>query len=370
MTVIDRIETWRLPKLLVVRVTDSDGAQGWGQTAARAADVTQAALHTLVVPVALGQRADPLHVTEVVWNAEYKMRGTFLARALTGVETALWDLAGRRAGQPVWRLLGGEAPRDIPLYISRRTRKTTPQAEIDGIHAEIAAGGYRGIKVQIGDRLGRGPEGPPGRSEALVDALRAAFPDHRLSADANGGYAAIEAIKIGRRMEAQGFHHFEEPCPFDDLAGTKAVADALDLTVSGGEQDNDMGKFERMASGGVVDILQCDLAYCGGATRTLAVARLARTHGLPFMPHSPTMSMLQVFALHVLTALPPSGEMHEWRGASDREPWAEELYAPLPAANNGLTRAVAGPGWGITVNIDRLRRAEREVFDRRSKVKG
>lgn len=362
MAFIERIETWRLPKLLVVRVTDSDGGQGWGQTAARAADVTQAALHSLVVPVALGLKTDPDQVTKAVWNTDYKMRGTFMARALTGVETALWDLAGKRQCRPVWHLLGGESLRDVPLYISCRTRKTTPEAEIERIEAEIALSGYRGIKVQIGNRLGRGSEGPEGRSEKLIDALRKAFPDHRLSADANGGYSVGDAIAIGRRMEGLGFHHFEEPCPFDDLAGTKAVADALELSVSGGEQDNDIGKFERMASGRVVDILQCDLAYCGGVTRTLEISRLAQTHGLPFMPHSPTMSMLQVFALHLLTALPASGEMHEWRGAADREAWAEELYTPLPVARNGVTRVTEKPGWGITVNLDRLKRADHRDF--------
>ncbi len=359
---IDRIETWALPEVNLVRVTDSDGATGWGQTAALAAEVTALALHRLVVPRALGQPTDPAGVAAHVWNNAYKFRGTFLARAITGVETALWDLAGRQAGAPVWRLLGGTALRDIPVYLSRRTRKTTPEAEAEAIAEEVAEDGYAAVKVQIGRRLGHKAEGPPDRTERLVPRLRKAFPDLRLSADANGGYDAEGAIRIGRVMQAHGYHHFEEPCPFDDLIGTAAVAEALDMAVTGGEQDSDWGKFEMMARHRVVDILQCDLAYCGGVARAQRIGALADAHGLGFMPHCPSMSMLQVFTLHLLTARPHHREAQEWRGRRDRQPWAEEIYAPLPVLSGGVTRATDGPGWGVEVNADLLKRAQYSEF--------
>ncbi len=360
--VIDRIETWALPDYSLVRVTDSDGATGWGQTAALSAEVTEVALHKLVVPRALGHEADAQAVSTHVWNHAYKFRGSFLARALAGVDTALWDLAGRRAGQPVWRLLGGTGLRDIPLYLSRRTRKTTPEAEIEAIAKELDNGGYSAVKVQVGWRLGHKAEGPADRTERLIPMLRKAFPDLRLSGDANGGYDAEGAIAIGRVMQDHGYYHFEEPCPFDDVLGTKKVADALTMHVTGGEQDNDWGKFEMMAEHRVYDILQCDLAYAGGLSRTLRIAKLADDHGLGFMPHCPSMSMLQIFTLHLLTSRPHHRESQEWRGLLDRQEWAEEIYTPLPVARGGVTRAPDGPGWGVAINPDLLKRGQYRDF--------
>jgi L-alanine-DL-glutamate epimerase-like enolase superfamily enzyme len=353
---IDRIETWALPEYNLVRITDSDGAQGWGQTAALSARVTEAALHHIVIDRALGRAADARAVSTHVWNHAYKFRGSFLARALAGIDTALWDLQGKRAGQPVWQLLGGTGLRDIPVYLSRRTRKTTPEAEIDAIAHEFEAGRYSAVKVQVGWRLGHKVEGPADRTERLIPMLREAFPDRRLSADANGGYDAPGAIAIGKVMEAHGFYHFEEPCPFDDLIGTKAVADALTMHVTGGEQDSDWGKFTMMAQHRVVDVLQCDLAYAGGVSRAWEIGKLADAHGLGFMPHCPSMSMLQVFTLHLLTARTHHAELQEWRGVLDRQDWAEEIYTPLPVLKNGATRAPDGPGWGVEVNPDLLKR--------------
>ena len=358
MSKIDRIETWSLPECVVVRVTDTDGATGWGQTAALGSEVTEAAFRRIVVPRALGQKAEARAVSAHVWNNGYKFRGSFLARALAGLDTALWDLEARRAGVPVWRLLGASQARDIPVYLSRRTRKTAPEAEIEAIAEEIETSGYTAVKVQVGWRLGGGIEGPPDRTERLVPELRRAFPNLRLSGDANGGYEAVDAIATGRLMEDHGFYHFEEPCPFDDMIGTARVSDALSIAISGGEQDNDMGKFRVMARDRVVDILQCDLAYVGGLSRCLDVAGIAREAGLPFMPHCPTMSMLQVFTLHLLTALPDHKEAHEWRGRADRQAWAEEIYAPLPVLRDSAARALDGIGWGVEVNRDLLKRCK------------
>jgi L-alanine-DL-glutamate epimerase-like enolase superfamily enzyme len=358
MAVIERIESFTFAQQAVVKVTASDGAVGWGQTGCFKEAITAAVLHEIVAPLALGRdSADPAALTERVWSKAYKFRGTFLARALAGVDTALWDMAGKRAGKPVHALLGPSLRPDIAIYASRRTRSLAPEAEIDAVEADLAALGASAVKLQIGERMGGDGDALPGRTEALIPLARRRLGDAvSLSADANGGYSAEGAIRVGRLLDASGYHHFEEPCPFDDIEATKAVADALELHVTGGEMDNDVSKFRQMIARRCVDVIQCDVGYCGGFSRALQVADLAHAKGMAVMPHAPNLSMLQVFTLHLLTAHPAATERHEWR-AGKPESWQLEIYAPLPVVRDGFVRAPDGPGWGVEVNADALRRA-------------
>jgi L-alanine-DL-glutamate epimerase-like enolase superfamily enzyme len=361
LAVIDRIETFTGEKQAIVRVTTDDGAVGWGQTGCHQQDVTALVLHDIVAPLALGRdAADPAGLAGRIWTKGYKFRGTFLARAIAGVETALWDIAGKRAGKPVHALIGPLLRPSIDIYASRRTRATTPDQEIAEIEADLAALGCRAVKLQIGERMGGDGDTLAGRTGTLIPLARKRFGEAlRLSADANGGYSAEGALRVGRMMEEHGFYHFEEPLPFDDIDGTKRVADGLDrLRITGGEMDNDLSKFRQMIERRCVDVIQCDIGYCGGLSRALAVADLAHANGMTVMPHAPNMSLLQVFTLHMLAAHPAASETHEWR-AGKPEAWQMALYDPMPVAVNGMVAAPAGAGWGVEINPDYLGKAAR-----------
>jgi L-alanine-DL-glutamate epimerase-like enolase superfamily enzyme len=362
MARIELIESFTFAQQSIVRVTDSDGAVGIGQTGCFKEAIVAEVLHDIVARLALGQdSADPAALTTRIWTRAYKFRGTFLARAMAGLDTALWDMAGRRAGLPVHALLGPVLRPRIEVYASRRTRALAPEAELDAVEADMAALGCRAVKLQIGERMGADGDALPGRTEALIPLARRRLGDAAsISADANGGYSATGAIRVGRMLDAEGYHHFEEPCPFDDIDATKAVADALKLHVTGGEMDNDVSKFRQMIARGCVDVIQCDIGYCGGFSRALDVAGIASAHGMAMMPHAPNLSMLQVFTLHLLTAHPAGTELHEWR-AGTPEQWQLEIYSPLPKVSGGFVSAPAGPGWGVEINTDYLARATRRA---------
>ena len=99
--------------------------------------------------------------------------------------------------------------------------------------------------------------------------------------DANSGFSPRRAIEVGRLLEAEGIGHYEEPCPYWKLDETKQVTDALSIDVTGGEQDWDLGVWERMIAMRAVDVVQPDVMYMGGITRTLKVVQMAAAAGLP-----------------------------------------------------------------------------------------
>jgi len=361
---ISRLETHLAPEQAVVRAFTDDGLEGLGQTACHGAAITTEVLHTLVAPHFLGR--DPWDLQALVracLHKTYKFRGTFLLRALCGVETALWDLLGKATGRPVHQLLGGAVRHEIPMYASSLTRDTTPEEEAQSLAAAVAAHGFRGVKIKVGGRMGADVDASPGRTERLIPLMRETLGrDVAISADANGGFSTHRAIRVGRMLEEHGYFHFEEPCPYYEYPNTKRVADALDIPVAGGEQDNDLGRFREMIGTRTVDVVQCDVGYIGGLTRARRVAEMAELAGIPCTPHCSNPSMLQVFTLHLAAAMPACSHPQEWR-ATNPQPWATEIYEPRLEVKGGVVKVPEGPGsgWGVRINPSYLKGAETRV---------
>jgi L-alanine-DL-glutamate epimerase-like enolase superfamily enzyme len=357
---ITRIETLHTEQIAVVRVFTQDGAVGIGQTAPFHADLTAQVLHRMVAPVFLGQNPwDVVMLGKRCLDMNYKFTGTFLYRALCGVDTALWDLLGKVSGQPVYRLLGGQARARIPVYASSMLRTTTPEDEARRIGEAASKHGFRAAKVKISGRMGQQDvDAYPGRTEHLIRHLREALGEaFTLKVDANGGYSPHRAIQIGRLLEQYGYHHYEEPCPFMELENTAQVAAALDIPVAGGEQDNSLHQFDRMIRLKAVDILQPDVGYIGGISRARRVAEMAEQTGIPCTPHCANPSMLQVFTLHLAAAMPACTDFQEyWLG--DEDHWALHVYDPVPRVVDGFLAVPDAPGWGVSLLPEFVRRAQ------------
>jgi L-alanine-DL-glutamate epimerase-like enolase superfamily enzyme len=356
---IESIETLVRGPIAVVRVATDDGVVGIGQTAPYEAELTAQVLHAMVAPCFLGR--DPWDVERLVEDClrlHYKFPSSFLHRALSGVDTALWDVLGKVTGQPVSKLLGGHARESVPMYASSMRRDISPEQEVERLGELAAEHGFRAAKIRVGQAMGRDTDASPGRTERIVAHLREVLGDgFDLSADANGGFSAARAVRVGRMLEAHGYFHFEEPCPFAQLEQTAQVAAALDIPVSGGEQDISLVQFQRMISGAVVDIVQPDIGYLGGISRARKVAVLAEVAGLPCTPHCANDSLLRVFTLHLAVAMPACTQYQEW--SIEDTPWTRDLYGPAPAVVDGAVAAPAGPGWGIELSPDFVATAER-----------
>lgn len=356
---IKSIETFTNEFVGFVRVTTDDGSQGWGQVSTYNADISSLVLHRQVAPYALG--ADALDIDaliDLIPEREHKFPGSYLRRAMAGLDTALWDLRGKLEGKSVCQLLGG-TPRPLRVYASSMRRDISAGDEADRLARLRDEYGYDAFKIRVGSEFGHDVDEAPGRTEAVVPTMRKTLGDDvDLLADANSCYTVGRAIEVGRLLEDNGYCHFEEPCPYWELDWTKEVTDTLDIDVTGGEQDCDLATWRRMAAMRAVDVLQPDICYLGGLTRTLRVADLARKSDLPCTPHSANLSLVTVFTLHMMGAIESAGPYVEFSiEGADYYPWQVGLYEPALVARDGRVPIPEGPGWGVEINPEWLERA-------------
>jgi L-alanine-DL-glutamate epimerase-like enolase superfamily enzyme len=360
---IASLESFGNEHVAVVRVETDDGAEGWGQVAPYNADITTHVLHRQIAPHALGR--DPLEIDALVDGIperEHKFPGSYLHRALAGLDTALWDLRGKLEGKSVWELLGGRST-VLRAYASSMRRDIGPAEEADRLARLRDSDGYDAFKIRIGKEFGHDEDERPGRTEELVPAVRAALGDDAaLLVDANSCYTPARAITVGHMLEEHAVCHFEEPCPHWELDWTREVTEALDLDVAGGEQDWDPDIWRRMIESRVVDVVQPDVCYAGGLTRALRVARLAGDAGLPCTPHAANHSLVIVFTLHLMGAIGNPGPYLEFSIEPDADyPWQSGMYEPRPNVSDGVIRAPDGPGWGVELSPAWLARCEHRI---------
>lgn len=361
MTVLVRLETFHDEFVCFVRATSDDGLIGWGQCANYNADVTAQIFHRQIVPWALGaDTGDIAGLLDRIERREHKFRGSYLSRAMAGLDTALWDMAGRRAGLPVCALIGGR-PGPLPAYASSMKRDITPADEAERLRRLCGEQGFRAAKFRIGAECGNDRDAWPGRTEEIIATVPRALGDGvETLADANSGFSVPRAIAVGRMLEDAGVGHYEEPVPWWDLDATRAVADALDIDVAGGEQDSDLPTWDRIIGMRAVDVVQTDVMYLGGLTRTLDVAARAAKAGLPVTPHAANLSLVTICTMHVMAAIPNAGKYLELSiEGDDYYPWQRGLFRGDPfRVTDGCVTVPDAPGWGVEISADWLERAQ------------
>lgn len=363
---LQKIETYTNEFVCFVKVTTDDGQQGWGQVAPYYADITATVLHRMVAPHVLGLDAlDIDTLVDLVTEREHKFPGSFLRRAIGGVDTALWDMRGKLAGKSVCELIGG-SPGTVRAYASSMKRDITPQDEAARLLQLRDQHGFDAFKFRVAAECGHDIDEWPGRTEEIVPTVRKALGDDvALLVDGNSGFSPARAIEVGHMLQDNGVSHFEEPCPYWEYQQTKQVTDALSLDVTGGEQDCELQNWQLMIDMRAVDIVQPDVCYLGGLTRTLRVAAMAHNAGLPCTPHCANLSMVTLFTMHLLRAIPNAGKYLEFSiEGSDYYPWQDDLFVESPyEITNGHATVTDQPGWGVDVRPEWLQRADYQVSE-------
>lgn len=364
---IVKLETFTNEFVGFVRATSDTGDVGWGQVSTYQADITCQIFHRQIAPHALGTDAlDFADTLALIGEREHKFPGSYLRRAMTGLDTALWDLRGRVEGKPVTSLIGG-SPGKVRAYASSMKRDITPEAEAARFVALRDAHGFTAFKWRVGAECGRDKDEWPGRTEAVIPTVAKALGDGiEKLVDGNSCYSPARAIAVGRILEDNGISHFEEPCPYWEFDQTREVREALFIDVAGGEQDCEFTAFRSMINEHVVDIVQPDVMYLGGMHRTLHVCAMAAAKGLPVTPHAANLGLVTMCTMHLLRAVSNAGKYLEFSiEGPDYYPWQEGLFLGNPyAIEDGQAVVTDAPGWGVEINPDWLDRAKYQVSER------
>jgi L-alanine-DL-glutamate epimerase-like enolase superfamily enzyme len=274
------------------------------------------------------------------------------------LDLALWDLIGQIAGQPCWKLLGGAANR-VRAYAS--TGVLRDPGELDEAAERFAAEGFAAMKI----RFRRGDWRDDLRA---LEAVRARVGDQlelmvdcnqgwRMPSDTTPAWRLKDALPVARELERLGVYWMEEPLDRADYAGMRALREAVDIRIGGGEMTRELSAFRDLVDQRCLDVLQPDAALVGGLTGLRRVAHLAEAHGLVFSPHTWTNGMGLIANAHLVAGLgcapflefpydPP-----QW--SLDRRDFA--MSAPFAAKDGWLTLTDA-PGMGYQVDEARLAR--------------
>jgi L-rhamnonate dehydratase len=297
--------------------------------------------------VLLGQ--DPLQVDrlwQLMFHASdhYGRRGAAI-HAISAIDLALWDIAGKAAGRPVSDLLGGRRLERIRVYASEVMPETP--AEVQLIAARAVEAGYEALK------LGWGPLGRDlAYDEQLVRAAREELgPSRTLMLDGGRAYTVKRALELLRRVEEHDLYWFEEALQPDDLDGYARLSERAAVRIAAGEADETAAPFRDLVERGHVDVLQPDLARCGGFTVARQIALLERSSGVEIVPHCFSTGILVAASLHFVATL-------------ERATWSEYSVAHSPLVNgilqeqfvlqDGCLAVPSGPGLGVELDEDAL----------------
>lgn len=284
---------------------------------------------------------------ERLWDKMY--RGTIYfgrtgpaLHAISGVDMALWDIIGQASGRPVCEMLGGVFQREIKAYASALMPETPLEA--GRLAEQYAKQGYLAIK------FGWGPIGrDPGLDAQLVQAMRAGAGDHvDIMIDAGAAWDLKGALRMAGVYEKYGVYWLEEPLQPDDLNGYRELASRTSICIAGGEQESGRKAFQQLMDEGHLDIIQPDLARCGGLTEGKRIAYMAYDHNKKVVTHAFKTGILIAASAH-LTAAIPGGFMIEY--TVSESPLARDLVDSCIEFRDGYVHVPTQvPGLGIHLN--------------------
>ena len=320
-------------ELVTVRIRDEDGAEGLGYTytVGTAANAIVSLVRDDLAPLLLGADASRIEDLwqRMWWHLHYAGRGGPTTFAISAIDIALWDLKAKRAGQPLWRLLGGHDANvmayagGIDLFFPLEKLLAQTQDNLDK--------GFRAIKMKVGrDNLGEDLE----RVAAMRDFLG---PDFALMVDANMRWRVDQAIRAARALSEYRLVWLEEPTIPDDPIGHGRIAREGGLPIAAGENLHSLYEFRNLIAAAGVDFPEPDVSNCGGISVWMKVAHLAEANNLPVTSHGVHVLMLQ------LLAAVPNKSYLEVHGFG-----LERFIAnPVTLNNTGHAIAPERPGHGV-----------------------
>lgn len=339
---------------VLVEVTTDTGLVGHGEAIARTGgEATARAVESLLGPALVGE--DPLDI-EGLFRKQVDLLRRFghsagmVVEAISGVDVALWDIAGQHFEVPVYRLLLGAGRSTVPVYASSVYLDTVDRM-IARTEAQVAAG-FSDVKLKVGhDRAAGGKRTDLAKIAAIREAVG---PDVGLSVDANSAYDAADGLWMAQRLAQLDIAFFEEPVHPDDLDGYARIRSRSDVPLAGGETLFLANGFAEYFRRGLLDVVQPDVARCGGITGARHVATLAAAHGVRFAPHTGfSGGISHLAALHV-AAWAPSLYLLEYMFIDN--PLREIFEQGFPRPRGGELPVPDAPGLGLALDAEKVER--------------
>jgi D-galactarolactone cycloisomerase len=322
---------WDGLEILLVKVETEDGLVGWGEAFGHAAiPATKAALDTIVAPLAIGRDAGDINALsrQILHGTHLLGRNGAFVYAYAGIEIALWDLLGKRAGQPLWRLLGGSEPAAMNAYASLLWYGDLALVR-DNVAAACAAG-YRAIKLHETTRDAvLAAKAAPGAERAAI------------MLDVNCAWLPPAAHAMAASLAGDGLAWLEEPVwPPEDVRGLASLR-KHGIPISAGENVAGLFGFKTLIEAGAIDVAQPSITKLGGVSEMVRIIHLCQAHGVSVAPHSPYFGPGFIATLHVAAALIEAPMIEVlWLDmeANPFDPWVRPV--------DGKVTVPRGPGLG------------------------
>ena len=316
--------------LLVLRVHTSDGCVGNSYIAIEN-DLQIRAVEGIIRSLEPQVRGLDALRRELIYNRLWGLTVDLLHDgatnlAIAAIDIALWDICGKMARLPVWKMLGGARDK-VPVYASQSLWRHQDVARIEKEGAKLVEAGHKAMKLRLG---GRPMHEDVERARAL---RRVVGPDVTILTDALWGFRPAEALQLAERLEEFNIGWFEEPVREGDWEGLARVRDRCKLPLAGGERISRVTDLPRMLP--LVDHLILDVTHIGGITPWLQAATIAGARNLPISAH-----VQHEFNIQLLAAI-PTGQWIEYT------PRREVLFRDLPKPVNGYIQLSDAPGLGL-----------------------
>jgi len=345
-----------------VRVETDEGIVGIGEASTTEPYMVAAVVRRMAAWV---EGRDPTRIQEF-WQEAYRRHfnvrgGNLLLCAISGIEHALWDIKGKVAGMPVYDLLGGVLRDRVPVYANHVYFRGTSSLTNPGALGERAAAaveaGYRFLKTDPFEHL-RGTLTPAEvrTVTASVRAMRAAIgPDVQLGIDTHAKLSLASVIQVARAFEEFDLLFLEEPVPPENVEALRKVREQVRVPLASGERVYTKWGYRELLAAQAVEIIQPDLAHCGGILEARFIAAMAEAHYVQLAPHSYYGPVSQVASLH-LDATIPNLLVQERPALFGDLPQRRELLVATPRFEDGCLLVPSGPGLGIAFNEEMLAR--------------
>jgi D-galactarolactone cycloisomerase len=340
----------------LIEITTDTGIIGWGESFPQGLEppeIAAAAIKNCFSEMLLGQ--NPLD-TERLWfemynrSRDFGRKGAVMA-AVSGVDIALWDVAGQFYGQPISQLLGGAFRQKVEPYATGFYR-IHGQGEASRLADEALThyeNGFRIMKV----KLGFGLKDDIKVMDSIQKSLGAR--DVTLMVDTNHAYGRREALMLGDRMADVDLRWYEEPVVPEDVDGYVELRNRLPMAIAGGENEHGLYGFKSLFSAGALDIAQPDIGSCGGFTGARHIVTLAQAYGVEINPHVWGSAVAQAASLQLIAALPVTHHsifarqpILEYDQSS--HPFRRDLIESPIEIESGMVSIPNEPGLGIAIN--------------------